>query len=64
MWRVQEGIRLEQGGRDKDWKTTKREAPSRLMAGPLRWKAAVVVVVVVAAAAPAVAEGIAAAAEQ
>jgi len=47
-----------------DWMTMKREAPSRWMAGPLRWKVAAAVVVVVAVAAPAVAEDIAAAVER
>ena len=56
-------IRSGQGVRDKDWRSRKREAPSRLMAGPSRWKVAVVVAVV-AAAAPAVAEGTAAAVER
>ena len=65
MSRVQEEIRLEQGERDMDWMTMKREAPSRWTAGPLRWKvAAAAAVVVVAVAAPAVAEDIAAAVER
>ena len=66
MSRVQEEIRLEQGERDMDWMTMKREAPSRWTARPLRWKvaAAAAVVVVVAVAAPAVAEDIAAAVER
>ena len=63
--KVQEGIRLGQGERDRDWKTMKKEAPSHWMAGPLRWKVAVAAAaVVVVAAAPAVAEDIAAAAER
>ena len=62
--RVQEGIRLGQGVRDKDWRTMKREAPSHWMVGPLRWKVAAAVVVAVAAATPAAAEDIAAVVER
>lgn len=51
-----------------DWRMQRWEAPNRLVAEPLKWKAAVaaavVVVVVAAAAGPVVAEDTAAAVER
>lgn len=61
MSRVQVGPGLEQGGRGKDWKTMKREAPSHWRVEPLRWKVAAAAVAV---AGPVVVEDTAAAAEQ